>query len=201
MALMVVALPLSSSKSPILPNPVRPNFSVVEPDLKPAYDVNGETRLLESYGLTDAYFEQFARKPVIKYPNSDGHYDVLYRAIAREFTAKNVEPITENVPAQAVIFSNTRLGRTVRSSTMRTSCIRRTKFYIAGPSLHLPPSQWTVREVWASGGLVTFSPTFILRSPDKFAEIMKMISCTTNWAAYIIPQVTLWAEASWRETA
>jgi hypothetical protein len=199
MALLVISLALTSERPPTLPNPLRPNFTVIQPEIKVPVDANGQATLLESYGFTESYLNGFAHKAVQKYPESDGHFDLLYNSIMKQFKAKDVRPIEPNKHPDQIVFANARLGRSVRSSTLRAACIRRTKFHLAGPSLQLPPSLWTAREVWSTGGLVTFSPTFILRKPDKFAEIMQMIACTTNWAAYITPQVMLWAEASWRE--
>lgn len=194
MAMLVVSLPMTSSICPKLPNPVRPDFG---PNTK---DQESHAQI-ELYGLSDAFFRSYEGKSVVKYPDSEGSYDFLYNYIRGQYQANHVQPIKEGSFPEEVLFSNSRIGRTVRSTTLRTTCLRRTKFHMAGPSLHLPPSQWLLREVWATGGLVTFSPTFILRSPEKFEAIMQILRCVTHWAAYIIPSVIIWAESSWREPA
>jgi hypothetical protein len=98
-------------------------------------------------------------------------------------------------------ISNHKLVSHLRSSNLRDNIPRRTTIMSVGPTLALLPSQWRARKIWVSGGLVTFSPTFILRSSEKFGEIMKMIRTSHNWAAYVIPSVIEWAEMSWAETA
>jgi hypothetical protein len=134
----------------------------------------------------------------VVYPNADNESDTLHGRIEKEFQAQNVMPHDERSLPEQVLFKNHKMARAVKSSTIRSTANRRTRFFAFGPALHLAPSQWGLTEIWATGGLVTFSPTMILRHPEKFDEIMHNIRMAPNWAAYIIPEVVQWVQSSWK---
>lgn len=197
MTLLVLALPLDSGPSPMLPNPAQPILDVK--DEKPTTIKTGyPMHILASYDLTPDFFHALRGTRAIRYPGQETHYDILGTFIEHEFTDKGVIPHNEQIPPENVLFMNSKYTRAIKSTTLTRTVDRRTKYYAVGPALHLLPSQWALREIWATGGLVTFSPTFVLRSPGKLAEIMKMIRVAPNWAAYVTPQLVQWVHASWK---
>ena len=199
-ALLVVAIPLDTFPPPSLPNPVRPDLDIEE-DKPKSNTLITQTHLFASYGLTPEYFRSLRKTRAVRYPGQEGHYDVLHHLTEYEFSVNEVIPYDELHAPENVLFMNNKFTRAVRSSTLDKTVNRRTKYFSAGPALHLLPSQWKLREIWASGGLVTFSPTFVLRHPDKVAEIMSMVRIAPNWAAYVTPQLVQWVNASWKMPA
>ncbi|WWD21222.1 hypothetical protein CI109_105706 [Kwoniella shandongensis] len=53
------------------------------------------------------------------------------------------------------------------------------------------------KPVESQGGLVTFSPSLILRNPEALAQIMTVIQSSNSWGAYVIPSVIELAGKSW----
>lgn len=199
MALIVLALPLDSVEPPMLPDPVRPDLLGPAVDIKPKHDMMlDQMHLLASYDLSPQYFKSLSGRPAVTYPPKDGDYDLLKISVEREYQYHGVKPHDGSLPDH-VLFDNAKMGRAVKSSTIRQTVNRRTQYFAAGPSLHLAPSQWKLTEIWRTGGLVTFSPTFILRNPKKFAEIMRIIRTAPNWEAYVIPELVQWVETSWKK--
>lgn len=199
LALFVFALPLGSGSitTPCLPNPVRPDFS--EPlDQKPMV-TPPEMSLLESYGFDHDFMSSMRNRTAIKYPGAEGPADVLDEVITQRLKTAGVQP-TADLPENLFVL-NQKFGKALRSSTVRSVLSRRTAIYAFGPSLQLHPNQWKRQRIWQRGGLVTFSPTFILRSPEKFSEIMKTIRTVDTWAAYVLPSVIEWCHTSWSEPA
>jgi len=196
-ALLVLAIPLDTFPPPMIPNPVRPDIDVEE-DKKVPNTVVTPTHLFASYGLSPEYFRSLRQTRAVRYPGQEGHYDVLHFLVEHEFSVNDVIPYDEFHAPENVLFMNNKFNRAVKSSTLDKTVNRRTRYFSTGSALHLLPSQWKLREIWSTGGLVTFSPTFILRSPEKVAEIMSMIRIAPNWAAYVTPQVVQWVNASWR---
>lgn len=197
MALLVLSIPLDSNPPPTLPNPVQPDVDVKDEkprSIKTAYPVH----ILASYDLTPEFFYNLKGTRTIQYPGQLGHYDILSEFIAHEYQEQGVVGHSDQHPSDNVVFANSKYTRSVKSATLQATVGRRTRFYAAGPALHLLPSQWGLTEIWSTGGLVTFSPTFVLRSPAKFAEIMKMIRVAPNWAAYVTPQLVQWVHTSWK---
>lgn len=197
MAILVLALPLDSDPPPLLPNPVQPELEVKDEKpraIKTAYPLH----ILASYDLTPNFFYGLKGTRTVQYPGQQGHYDILSEFIEHEFKEQGVIPHNDQYPPETVLFANSKSTKSVRSATLAATTSRRTKFYAAGPAMHLLPSQWGMREIWLTGGLVTFSPTFVLRSPAKFAEIMKMIRVAPHWAAYVTPQLVQWVHISWK---
>lgn len=198
-ALVVVRLPLTSDPPPSLPNPVRPDLSDI--DIKPRSDMNlDQVHVLASYGLFPRYFATLTGRPAVSYPVRENDCDAFDIQLVREFQNQGVLPYDPQVRPDYILFKNGHMGRAIRSSTTRHTVNRRTQFSTVGPALHLAPSQWGLTEIWKTGGLVTFSPTFILRNPDKFSGIMTNIRTAPNWAAYVIPEVVQWLETSWKIT-
>jgi hypothetical protein len=205
MAVFLVALPLTGL-TPLLPNPAQP-FSVSDLNRKPEIAQGLACSLLDSYGVTAGLLASMrgrkcnARNPIpagsrVWSPISD-----LYRLFTEALKMNGVQPLIGGDMPDFLIVWNSNLANAMTSSTTAAVLPRRTVIMSIGPALDLPPSQWALQRIWEKGGLVTFSPTFILRSPDKFADIMKMIRCSEHWGAYIIPAVIEWASVSWREIA
>ena len=154
--------------------------------------------------MSPVYFSCLSGCSAITYPGHerDINTDHLLSFVEHEFKEFGVVPPHDSQPLAHIWFANQKMAKAVRSGTLATWAMRNTKFFSVGPAFHLAPSQWRLREIWISGGLVTFSPTFILRSPEKFAEIMGMIKdAPTSWGAYIVPQVVQWIAASWQNPA
>ena len=205
-AVFVIELPLGSGSknAPRLPNPVRPNLG--EPALYDPVDQKPNvlpqtTSLLDSYGLAHDFLATLRNRTVYKYPGSEGPIDVLHDSVVEGFKMAGVRAIEGADLPENMLVTNQKFTKTLRSSTVRAILSRRTPIYAFGPSLQLYPEQWTRQKIWQTGGLVTFSPTFILRSPDKFAEIMTTIRTVDTWAAYMLPSVIEWCHGSWSEPA
>lgn len=197
-ALFVLALPLTSAPPPDLPNPVRPD-ALIMTNLKPNIDmISGPDHMFASYGLSPQYFAALTGRRAIIYPPVENECDSLHRRIDKEFSFQNVLPHDDRATPEHVLFKSNKMSRAVKSSTIRSTANRRTQYFAVGPAMHLAPSQWGLTEIWKTGGLVTFSPTMILRHPQKFNDIMNIIRMAPNWAAYIIPEVVQWVEASWK---
>jgi hypothetical protein len=200
LALFLLALPLNEASSPMMPNPVKPiSEDISLSPRKLDAPLPSPSPLLESYGLFPSTFERLSnRSAVIRWPSVQSFQQYQVHGTGPGAGADGVG----STPTLDTFFiSNHKLASHLRSSNLRDNIPRRTTIMSVGPTLALLPSQWRARKIWISGGLVTFSPTFILRSPEKFGEIMKMIRTSHNWAAYVIPSVIEWAEMSWAETA
>lgn len=194
----IVALPLSSIPAPRLPNPVRPFFEQpvdVKPPIPP-YKIP----LLDSFGMDQTFMQTLQDRTVTKYPPSEGPTDNLHEVIISALKQCGARA-AGNELTDVMLVMNQKWTKTLKSSTVRSILSRRTAFYALGPDLRLYPSQWRLTRIWQSGGLVTFSPTFILRSPAKFADIMSMIRTVDTWGAYILPSVMEWCHRSWTEPA
>jgi hypothetical protein len=183
-----------------MPNPVQPDFDA--PSRKtPNAALQAFAPLLDTYGLSPPFLNRLSDRPAMfRYPQPIGPLDVLQPAVLNSFKRHKVLPGGTN-NLDTLIITNHRLSSAMNSATLRETLPLRTTIKTVGPSLKLPPSLWPARSVWVSGGLVTFSPTFILKSPEKFGEIMEMIRGSHNWAAYVIPIVIEWTQSSWNEPA
>lgn len=190
-------MPLDSDPFASLPNPVRPNF---EDEIKPAPADHTPRETLEAYGMSKHVLEGLSNRPAQYRFSHDRKtpLGVLQHKVHTGFKAYGVLPAHEN-KSDAIIIENARAFSSIRSTTVTSVLPRRTAIMTIGPTLSLLPRQWHLRTIWQTGGLVTFSPTFILRSPEKFAEIVKLIRSAPNWAAYIVPAVLEWASMSWDE--
>lgn len=200
LAMVLISLPLTSDPPPSLPNPARPDFDD-EAYAKPDMELDERVALLDSVGLTRGFLLGLKGRTVSIYPAQEGTTDVLKATIKSAFQAVGAYPPTEDAAPDVIILFNAKLVKALRSQSLRSYLPRRTRIYVAGPSMSLYPSQWHLRAIWQTGALVTFSPTFILRSPERFGEIMKIIRASRSWAAYILPSVIEWASLSWAEPA
>ncbi|RXK38168.1 hypothetical protein M231_04542 [Tremella mesenterica] len=180
LCLVLLALPplSSSSTSPMIPNPARPlHPNMPSPLMTPP---SLPAPLLLSYGIPQEFLASLRGRVSVKYPGREGDLDVLYDTLIDGFKQNQASPLNSSEsPPDVLIIGNHRISRTLRSSTLKTCIPRRTLIYSMGPALQLHPSLWTLRPIWTTGGLVTFSPTLILRSPTKFAEIMEMINASS----------------------
>lgn len=197
MAMVLISMPLTSDPPPPLPNPVRPDFD--ESDAKPELSSAGSTAVLDTYGLTKDFLLDLEGRSTLMYPSPEGSIDFLKATLRSAFKQIGVSPPPQDAAPEVVIIFTSKLAKAVRSMSVCEALPRRTRFYAVGPTMSLLPSQWTLRPIWQTGGLVTFSPTSILRSPEKFGDIMKTIRASPSWAAYVLPAVIEWANLSWSQ--
>ena len=195
----LVSLPLDSNRPPSLPNPVRPDFDIHQ--RKPEIPDDKPVSMLESYGIHQSLFDSLSGKPAqYRFSHVRTVLDNLQLGVHQGFSASGVRPNQgHDGRVEALISENARPLHTLRSSIIQSAALRRTTLYAVGTSLSLLPHQWKLRTIWSTGGLVTFSPTFMLRSPDKFAEVMQIIRPASNWAAYVLPVVIEYCNKSWDE--
>jgi hypothetical protein len=201
---LLVALPLNGPL-PLLPNPIRPDH-IFDMEVKPHISV--AKTLIDSYGVTPEFLSNSSGRScqLRPFPTSGKRLDpptslqALHDLFIAALKAYNVLPNDDGNPELYIVW-NANFSVVLSSGTVARQLPRRTVIMTIGPALQLHPNQWTLRPIWTTGGLVTFTPTFILRSPEKFTEIMKMIRCSDNWGAYVIPAVITWASTSWTEPA
>ncbi|KAL7421226.1 hypothetical protein Q5752_004111 [Cryptotrichosporon argae] len=193
---LVLGFPIIPPLAPPLLDPGRPNLSVKQL-MQTALDITPDS-VLSSYAIPPKFFEGLRGKTAVLLPEGS---DELYAAIIAAFKSYDVVPYAPGSVPNAVVIMNSYIPQAVRKSLVRPNFQRRTRFYSLGADLRLLPAHWTFRPIWTTGGLVTFSPTFILRSPDKLAEVMDLLRPVPNWGTYIIPSVVEWAEASWENHA
>lgn len=188
---IVVNIPLQGHAIPTLPNPVRPDFLTGEQadQGRPPQD---PMNIAESYGFTRATVE--VGDTVMLYPPND--FGLYPHAVEQAKRLSLSPPKQPNGPHWMILLNNYWLKST-RSQSVATYLSRSTRIFAMGPDFDIPISQWGLREIWKKGGLVTFSPTLLLREPQRFAEIMEVIRVTPGWAAYIPPSTVLWCEESW----
>ena len=197
--LLLVSIPLTFNVSPQLPNPVRPDLNN-ELNTESEFSEGETISLLDSFGVGRDFLLGLEGKVAIMYPRAEGSVDYLNATLSSAFIQIGVAPLSKGHPDTFVIF-NAKLANCLRSTRLRDLLSRRTKLYTVGPTMSTLPSQWSLRLVWQTGGLVTFSPTFILRSPERFGEIMKLIRASDTWAAYVLPSVIEWASLSLAQPA
>ena len=196
---IVVTVPFDGPRIQNLPNPVRPDFVTGEPSgQEPLSRANATpTNLSEAYGFDSSTSQTFSRGTTMQiYPNLQ-HYKLFQEAIAQS-RRLSLAPVTTNgPPPNSMICFNGHWNTTMRSSSVGRCVTGRTRLFSMGPDFGIPVQQWGLQEIWKTGGLVTFSPTLILRSPHQFADIMEHIRATPGWAAYVVPTTMLWCEESW----
>ncbi|WVF65407.1 hypothetical protein IAT40_000134 [Kwoniella sp. CBS 6097] len=57
-----------------------------------------------------------------------------------------------------------------------------------------------LKPVDTTGGLVTFSPSLILRQPARLEQIRKLILGNPDWGSYVLPAVVKFVDESWGNT-
>ena len=195
--IFILQLPLTSMPPPQLSNPVRPSMPL-ELDIKPELpDFSQPADVLESYGVSSDFLNQYRGRRVIKYPVPDHKLDILDKQLTDALKKNEINGVAPKSPPDFVILLNQRFRASMRPSAVRNVVLHRTPIYACGPSLSLYPSQYGLQPIWQHGALVTFSPSFILHSPDRFTSAMRLIRLSHNWAAYITPAVIEWCQASW----
>lgn len=196
---IIISAPLVGRPIPQLPNPVQPDFVTGEraldsPDPPP---ISGARTVAESYGFNQVAERNLSGKTVIILPK-DASMTSVYAQVVNQCVKSGVHAPPKNGEPKVLVIFNGYWLAVAQSGTLQRSLDRPVRFYAMGPDLQSPISSWTCKPIWETGGLVTFSPTFILRQPTKFQEIMEMIRETPNWAAYITPSSILWFEQSWK---
>ncbi len=199
MLMVLMSLPLTSAY-PRPPNPVRLEFDE-KPIIKSGLNLGETVTTLESVGVTEDFLLNLTGRSAFMYPKTEGSADLLKATLHSAFQQIGIRLPLEDSAPEIGIISASKLAKAVRSGAVRSYLPQRTKLYTIGPSLSTLPSQWLLQPIWQTGGLVTFSPTFILRSPERFGDIMRTIRASTSWAAYILPSLVEWASLSWTESA
>ena len=201
LALVLLALPVGvSSMAPRLPSPVKPLIDPTPPNPIVPF-ISTPATLLDSFGISQDFLGGLRGKPILKLPGPEGATDALHTALVSGFRENGALP-SSNGMADVVVIGNAKLLRSLAKVELKNALLRRgTQVYAVGPSLALHPKQWTLRPIWQSGALVTFSPTLVLRSPAKFVEIMSMVRSSESWGAYVLPSVVEWVVGSWQEKA
>lgn len=197
LAFLLVRFPLESASnhSNAVVDPIKPHLSVEAIETKP--NAVGSMPLLDSYGIDARFLGNLPGRTVLKCPKPEGLHETLDGALQNAFKACGSEPPEGDAAPDFLIVRNLRLAKTLRLPQLQAAMPRRTKIYAVGSSLHLPLSDWGLRPIWTAGGVVTFSPTFILRSPKAFSEVMKIVRSSETWGAYVLPSVIEWADESW----
>lgn len=195
---LVLSIPLHSRAVPMLPNPVRPDFTVneiksTEPPELPFRPQN----LADSYGIDGDGLGKL-KGSIHLYPSLRNE---LYKDTLANIKKAGLKPPHGSEAASNILLFNAHMERIVRSGSVAKGMEDNSRFYIAGPDLTLPADQWLLHPVWETGGLVTFSPTLILLEPVKFKEIMDFIANVKNWVAYVHPSTLMWCQESWGNKA
>lgn len=195
---IVLSIPVDGKPVPMLPNPVHPDFVSGDAPEMPPNAPPKPMIVAESYGFDSTMANSMSGGGVAIYPS---HKTKLWTDVRDQFMKYGLEPPPQGTPPATYVVLNSRWAEATASTSVTPCLSRRTQIYGYGPDLHLPAPQWRMKEMWKTGGLVTFSPTLILRSPDRFVEIMDIIRETPGWAAYIVPTTILWAQDSWGRSA
>ncbi|KAF8973779.1 hypothetical protein BDZ97DRAFT_1776820 [Flammula alnicola] len=61
------------------------------------------------------------------------------------------------------------------------------QFYTYGTDPDVSPSMWSITEIWPCGGIVTFTPSAMLKDPILVCQRIIQISRHPAWACYILP--------------
>lgn len=198
--LFLVSLPLNSATPNPLPNPITASWTTAaEPSASVSTLTMSTGEVSATYGVNEDLLQTWARRIVSVLSPLNRPYDILQIELwTRLIKNKCVLGENKDIPDVVLIAnSNVDYRWRIAPSKITRSLRRQTKFYTYGPSLRLPPCFWGMRPVWQTGGLVTFSPMFILQCPDKFDQAMEMIRTSPNWAAYIVPSALEYMERTW----
>jgi len=193
-------MPLDSRPPPMLPNPIRP-FVLLSHATDTPPSSPKPVSITDSYGLDDNSPIPLKDRYVLIYPGRDGPLDTLYAAITSFCEGHGLRAAVDGRSAEVALLNSGKMSRVVRSTSIRQNLARRARFVSFGPNMDLYPSQWRATEVWHRGGLITFSPTFILRLPERFAAIMNIVRLADTWEAYVVPEVLRWCDESWKQPA
>lgn len=174
---------------PDLPNPMRP-FSTRETSVPPLVPRDAPNSAA-SYGLDDEAAAQMAAHggALCILPGAQGKC-ALYNEVVQ--TAQKWQISAELKLPKNIIVLNGAFTMTAASSAFRNTLDRPTRIYSLGHDLMSLTTRWHMRPIWERGGLVTFSPSFLLFNYDRLGPIMRIIRTDPNWAAYIHPSTMIW---------
>lgn len=189
---IVISVPFVGPPSNDLPNPMRLDKS----EQDPTPHVSAAKTTAASYGFDEM-------TSVILGGMS---HDIVPLGMADSTLSGEIEQQAARVDSlsslnsdpKVVIVLNGQWSSATRLENFQRMLERPVQFYSMGHDLESPVSTWTFRQIWKTGGLVMFSPTFILREPSKFRDLMAEIRSSPGWAAYIPPATVLWCKQSWR---
>jgi hypothetical protein len=194
--LFLVEMPLVSTQpTPKLPNPLRP-LEAPLPSPEPHTAREETLSILETYGITPDFLGGLRGKVVAKYPPFDSPIDYCRNTLVSALKTSGSVAGPEGATKDVLILMNHKFAKSVRHAILRAAVSAHTELYTVGPSLRLPPSEWRLKRIWARGGIVTFSPTFILQSPSEFEGIMATLRTSDSWFAYVTPSTAEWIEQS-----
>lgn len=199
---VLIEVPYEANPLPQLPNPVRPDFAFE--DLQslrvPPVHVPSALNVPDSYCFPQLAESKLRGRTMHILPKV-ANETAFHSDLVKQCKAIGVQAPQPGQDPEFVMVVDGMWTATVRTANFQRLIERRTKFYSLGPDLESPVASWTCQPIWQTGGLITFSPTLILRQPEKFLQIMASIRNTPNWAAYIAPTTVLWIEDSWEIAA
>jgi len=193
---LLLSLPLDSASPPLPPNPVRPAETSGLP-LRRAI-TRGPIDPIASYGVSADRLAEYRDRMIDFIPAAAGvELSDLLSTVRDEAVVAGVSIARECDKPDVIYIENGRLDAAVSALSERDAWSAKASIVALGPSLNLLPSQWRETQVWKAGALVTFSPSFILSSPNDFHTAMRSIRNTPSCAAYILPAVIEWFNVSW----
>jgi hypothetical protein len=166
--------------------------------------LHGPNELIDTYGLSLDTLAEYKSKVVHFISAQEGvELDSLLSTIREgveleeRLGSEVAKSTTAGEIADTIFMENGRLTAAVRALNKANAWRTNSVIMTVGPTLSLLPSQWKARPIWARGALVTFSPTFLLSSPELVADVMRAIRPASHCTAYIIPSVIEWVNISW----
>jgi hypothetical protein len=186
---LLLSLPLDSKAPPVLTNPVDIRSEPVPVVYK---QLSGPIDLLSSYAIDHKLLAFLSEQSVQYYPECRSEF---LDSIRNLFETAGV--LTNPEKPEILVIERVRLP--YACLPMNGYGLSRDLAVLAvGPSLSLLPSQWKVQTMWNEDGLVTFSPSLLLRQSDAIANIVRVLASrpSANWATYVIPSVIEWIAGS-----
>lgn len=193
---VLLQVPLTPTvELPDLPNPVRP---FAKKQATPPVSDTPAHNTVASYGFDDEAVSRMKRNAALYVLPATYLLCNIYGEVVQQAERSKLQAPQRDVSPDVLLILNGAFQAVLRSGTFRRSLDRSTRYYSLGHDLMSMRPQWQLRPVWETGGLVTFSPSFLLGNFDIFTSIMKIIRTAPNWAAYIIPESMLFFEQKYR---
>ncbi|EMD41671.1 hypothetical protein CERSUDRAFT_110243 [Gelatoporia subvermispora B] len=63
------------------------------------------------------------------------------------------------------------------------------RFYVYGTHESVSPSRWGIREIYPIGGVVTFTPTALIKDPIGITNLVRKVDEHPLWTCFILPSV------------
>lgn len=193
---VLIEVPLTPAVAlPDLPNPVRP-FLAKQPT--PPLPNGPAPNTVASYGFDDEAVSRMKPNAALYVLPATYMLCNIYGEVVKQAERSKLKAPPPDVSPDVLLILNGAFHTVLRSGTFRRSLDRSTRYYSLGHDLMSMSPRWHLRPIWETGGLVTFSPSFLLGNFDIFTSIMKVIRTAPNWAAYIIPDTLLFFDQKYR---